>query len=370
MFRPTVLSALLVTAAAWTCCSCNSKKTARQVVSQAENDQKRITIALESMKPAPPRQRGVALGLYCEDSGWSYEPLLKEIAAVGASHVSLVVGYYLKDIHDTAIRSHPRFTAPDRVLRRTIAQARTHGLKVLLFPILRVLNKPTPDHWRGNLKPKDKDALRASYIRLMTRLAGLAAAEQVSVFSIGSELSSLDTDPGFFEPVVRAVRAAFNGKILYSANWDHFQKVRIWPLVDLAGLCGYFGIAIRAHGATLAEMVEGWRDVKVWLTRWAKKIKRGLVFTEVGYMSQTGSARAPWDEGARRPVDLEEQRKAYEAFVRVWNGTPELEGAYIWNWYGWGGPGDRSYTPRAKPAARVISWWYGGRWPIRWWRPR
>jgi hypothetical protein len=32
----------------------------------------------------------------------------------------------------------------------------------------------------------------------------------------------------------------------------------------------------------------------------------------------------------------------------------DLAGLYVWNWYGWGGPGTVGYTPRGKPAAAEI----------------
>ena len=58
---------------------------------------------------------------------------------------------------------------------------------------------------------------------------------------------------------------------------------------------------------------------------------------------------------------LEEQARCYRAFVRVWQGTPYLRGTYFWNWFGYGGPRSREYTPRGKPSARVICCWYGAK---------
>src|SRR5438105_15888432 len=88
---------------------------------------------------APPRlQRGIALGLFSEDPGWSYRPLLDEIAATGADHVELVVAWYLDDVHATAIHEHPRFTAPEDAIERAIRDAHAAGLGVLLFPIVRL----------------------------------------------------------------------------------------------------------------------------------------------------------------------------------------------------------------------------------------
>jgi len=45
-------------------------------------------------EPVSAKQRGVALGMFAEDVGFSYTPLLREIAALGATHVSLVVPIY------------------------------------------------------------------------------------------------------------------------------------------------------------------------------------------------------------------------------------------------------------------------------------
>jgi hypothetical protein len=78
------------------------------------------------------------------------------------------------------------------------------------------------------------------------------------------------------------------------------------------------------------------------------------LFTELGYLSQRGAAAWPWDEGARKPVDLDEQRRCYAAFRLAWSGSSILSGVYFWNWYGWGGAASRGYTPRGKPAADEI----------------
>ena len=331
---------------------------------------KRIAVPLDKMNPAPPRQKGIVLGLYSEDPDWSYEPLLQEIADTGASHVSLVIAYYLDTVHSTEIKRHPRFTARERTLIKAIRDAKSKGLDVLLFPILRVTEKPTPLHWRGNLMPKNREKLQTNYKNLMSHLANIAQKENIYSMSIGSELSTLDTDIEWFRPIAQAVRKGFSGRLIYSGNWDHFKNVKIWPLVDELGVCGYFGLTSKKSSPPLHELISGWRNHRSFLDQWAARQGKKLVFTEVGYMSQQGASREPWNEGAKQPVDLDEQYMAYEAFARVWNNAPLLEGVYFWNWYGWGGARDHSYTPRRKPAAKIISWWYGGSRDIDWWFPR
>ncbi|MCD6499651.1 MAG: hypothetical protein J7M25_15275 [Deltaproteobacteria bacterium] len=329
----------------------------------------RLIPGIQVPAPRPPAQKGIVLGLYSEDPGWDYQPLLQEIHQTGANYVSIVVAYYLADIHAVRITRHPRYSAPDSVLVRTIRQAHRLGLRVMLFPILRVLYKPTPQDWRGNLAPSDRTALQRAYQDLMTHLARLAQKNGVEVLSVGSELSSLDVDPDWFRPVVASVRRYYKGVLTYSANWDHYDKSRIWDLVDQVGLCAYFEITSKETGATVSDMIAGWRVLRRKLDQWVAARHKKLLFTEVGYMSQQGAAHAPWNEGAMRRLDLEEQRRAYEAFIRVWNGDEHLAGAYFWNWYGWGGSKDRSYTPRRKPAVATLAWWYGGAVP-KWWFPR
>ena len=65
--------------------------------------------------------RGVALGLFAEDAGWSYRPLLDEIAAAGADHVELVVPWYQADAASTAIVDHPRYTPTIKQFASVIA---------------------------------------------------------------------------------------------------------------------------------------------------------------------------------------------------------------------------------------------------------
>ena len=52
--------------------------------------------------------------------------------------------------------------------------------------------------------------------------------------------------------------------------------------------------------------------------------------------------------------DPAEQRRGFAAFRRAWTGSPILDGVYIWNWYGYGGPATTSYTPRGKPAESEV----------------
>jgi len=308
-----------------------------------------------------PFQRGVALGLFAEDPAFSYAPFLKEIAATGADHVSIILPYYQHDVGSTEIYAHPRFSPPDAVVEQTLAEAREAGLKVLLFPILRLEYAVTIDEWRGTLEPRDPAAWWRSYSAVILKLARLASRHGVAAFAVGSELGSLDKRPEPWVPLVREVRRVYSGALVYSANWDAYDRVALWELVDLAGLSAYFQLTEGLRRPPLDRLIHAWREQRVLISRWRARIDKPLIFTELGYHSQDRTNAFPWDESVDKPVSLEEQADCYRAFVRVWDGVPYLRGVYFWNWFGWGGPRSREYAPRGKPAARVMCEWFGAK---------
>ena len=319
----------------------------------------RLTIPAESASGAP-AQRGIALGLYSEDPDWSYVDMLDEMRAVGATHAAIVVPWYMKTFRDAEIFAHPRFTVPMRTIKRTIKDARDRGMEIFLFPILR-LEDQSHGNWRGTLKPRDREAFYANYEEFILRFARLAEQLKIPMLSIGSEFSSLEGDEAKWRQIIARVRKAYRGKLTYSANWDHYESVRFFDALDYAGVTGYFELADEGDDPSVEALVEAWRNAYQDLMRWQNRIKKPLLLTEVGYLSQRDAAAWPWKEGADNPLDLEIQRRCYEAFRRVWNRESRLAGAYFWNWFGWGGPTSKEYTPRNKPAAREVAKWYLGR---------
>lgn len=314
--------------------------------------------AATTKEPAPAfedKQRGVALGMFAEDVSFSYGPLLAEIVALGATHVALIVPVYQTDGAADDVRLHTRLSPNLETVANTIRVARRAGLEVTLFPILR-LTSPAPGQWRGNLAPRDPDRWFRRYGDLIGDLAAVANLTGAGRFVIGSELSTLDVAVERWRPVVDRVRGIFRGKLIYSANWDHYDQARLLDLADEEGVTGYFNLRADARAAgDEAALESAWRRIKDQLVAWrATRPTRPFIFTELGYRSRSGATAGPWDESAGGAVDLEEQRRAFAAFRRVWIGAPSLGGVYIWNWYGHGGPTSSSYTPRNKPAEQEV----------------
>jgi hypothetical protein len=305
-----------------------------------------------------PRQRGVALGLFAEDVSFSYSPLLGEIAALGASHVALVIPLYQTHGASTELGLHTRFSPTLEVVADTIRAAQRMDLEVTLFPIVRLSSPRSPNEWRGTLAPSDRDAWFASYGQLLGDLASLATLTGATRLVVGSELSTLDGDLPRWKKLIALVRAVYSGTLVYSSNWDHYQEARLFELVDELGVVGYFDLRDAKGPSDVQALAARWRQLERQIESTLARFDKPFIFTELGYRSKAGSTAAPWDETAGGTPDLDEQRRGFEAFRLAWtapNAThARLDGLYIWNWYGFGGPGTTSYTPRGKPAAQTV----------------
>ena len=270
---------------------------------------------------SPPQIRGVALGLFADSARHDYTQQLEEITSLGATHVAVVVTWFQEDVYATEIVADPRRTPTMATIRETLRTPRRLGLATMLFPYVRVDRKIEPHHWRGCIEPRDRDAWFRSYGEWIANLAETSASEGVEIFSLGSEMSSVDVDTERWVSMIERVRAVYPGRVTYSANWDHYEAVGFWEHLDIVGMTGYFElVAPDENDPTLEEVCEGWREWYVRLIRWQSHIERPILLTEVGYRSNDGAASAPWRWGEEENrVDLDEQRMLYEAFARVWS---------------------------------------------------
>jgi len=300
----------------------------------------------------------MALSLYYEDParGMVFTKMVKEIAASGATHVSIVAQWGQPDVRASAVTPHPTETTSDDVVRRVIRDARAQGLKVMLFPILWV-EKRAIGEWRGTLAPNDLEAWWGSYERFITHYARMAAEEDMAIFSVGSELASLEGDEVRWRRLIAKVRGTFRGQLLYSANWDHYREVPFWDALDYIGLTAYYRLTEKLD-ASEAELTAAWGRIKQDLLKWQSTIGRPMLFTELGYPSLDGAARSPWDYTQGTAMDHEEQRRCLSAFAKTWASETALAGVFFWNWWGPDDGQNTWYTIKGKPAEGVVRAWY------------
>lgn len=317
-----------------------------------------LALALISQFGAPPEERGVALGLFSADPKYSYRELLEEIRATGATHVSIAWVWWQDDVRATEVKRVAAWSPTDEQIVDSIRIANQLGLKVMAFPILRLINTQRRDEWRGKIAPSDEDAWWDSYGEMMVVAARLAKEGGADRLSIGSELLSREPMRARWLKLIDRVRIeAPSLELLYSANWDHYGEVSFWDRVDVVGMTAYFELT-KSNDAEVRELMLSWMGIRELLGAFSSRVGRKIVLTEIGYPSIDGAVVYPWDETRRAAIDLEEQRRGYEAFVRTWSDVAFLRGVFWWNWFGHGGTSDGNYTPRNKPAADVVRAWY------------
>jgi hypothetical protein len=310
------------------------------------------------------RYRGLAIQVA---SGWyrpleTYGPLLEEIAALRADSVLLSVAGYMEHATSQSIYIDVRKVPPPADLIDITRKARELGLKPILMPIV-LLRNPRGSEWRGVIEPPDWDEWWDQYREFVLYFADIAREGGADALLVGSELVSTEKYTERWEELIAAVRPRFwGGKLGYSANWDHYREVAFWDDLDFIGMTSYYTLADRKN-PTVEEIIGKWEPIRKDILAWQRRIGKPILFTEVGWCSQEGAAQAPWNyyqNQVASAAGLEEQRRLYEAFTRVWSDTPELMGAIWWEWCtGGGGAGDFGYTPKGKPAEQVLRAWFG-----------
>lgn len=306
-----------------------------------------------------PFQHGIALGLYHADPNHSYVREIQEIRATGADTVSFIVVWMQEDIHAMQIREVPGRTVPEDKLIEAIRAAHDEGLRVMVFPIV-LLENAGMGEWRGRLDPPAVELWFANYSERLLHLAALCEREGVELLSIGSEFSSLEQHTDHWRELITSTREVFSGWLTYSGNWDHLRVLRVWDQLDFMSVSAYFELA-EERDVPESWLDGAWQHHRDQLLAIHAEVAPDLplVISEVGYASQDGIAEHPWNYTLDHPLDLEEQRQCYAAFIRTWEGVPQLRGVYFYEWGGdGGGPADTSYTPRGKPAEELIRRWY------------
>ncbi|HUU82506.1 MAG TPA: glycoside hydrolase TIM-barrel-like domain-containing protein [Phycisphaerae bacterium] len=294
-----------------------------------------------------------------------YGPLIREVADLGADTILLSADGLQENIDSIVIDIEPeRVPGPDQWLE-LFRIAHDSGLRVVLMPKV-LLRDPRDGSWRGQIAPTSWEAWFEQYRRFVLHFAEVARRGSVDVLLIGSELVTTERHTEQWRRIIREVRAVYPGKVGYSANWDHYKNIQFWGDLDLIGLTTYNNLnkPAKAH-PTVDDLVEAWKPIRGGILHWQKEIDRPLLFTEVGWCSQEGCSTKPWNyyhNEKATPAGHEEQANNYRAFIQAWSDRPQVGGIIFWEWTSApGGDDDYHYTPRNKPAERVLREFFGGR---------
>ena len=285
-------------------------------------------------------------------------------ATTNTEWVALVTNWYQKSYNSTEIKATHE-TPTDESLIHAIKEIHSLGMKVMLKPHLELTH--SPGKWRGEIDFETEDEWQTwfnNYHNMIIHYAKMAEKHDVEMLCIGTELVYPATRRGdlWREKIIKTVRAIYSGDITYAANWDEeYSNIDFWDALDYAGIDAYFPLSVKEN-PSLQELKKGWNLWLIDIEHWQKKINKPVIFTECGYTSSTMAAKKPWEYVLPgEDVDLELQKRCYEALMQTVGKKDWFYGTYWWYWgtnKRMGGRGDKYFCIQNKPIEDLIRRWY------------
>ena len=296
-----------------------------------------------------------------------------------ANAIELGPEYFVDTSTSTTIYADSVATETLANLGVAIDQAHARGLTVLVKPLV----DSKDGIWRGEFQPSNPAAFFASYKAMIVAEAQVAEAHHAELFSVGCEMDQLTGSAyaSYWDGIIAAVRNVYGGKLTYAAEWPDPAAVSFWSKLDYAGVDNYVPLSHNPD-PSVADLVAAWThpssDPTVaqyfgakspiqFFEGFAASVGKPLLFTELGYGSNTIAASDPADFWDPLSPDPALQAKLYQAFFAAWNSekASALKGVFLWDWNTFpDGPkaGDSDwptgYTPQGKPAEAVITEWF------------
>lgn len=329
----------------------------QQSTTEIEDDQPRNDLAT-----LPRPVLGWAINAHHISNLPRYLESVDAIAELGANTLIVVTPMYQKHADSTAIRFRRSMCPTDEQLVAILRRGKERGLATILMPIV-LIERPKDKQWRGVIEPSDWDEWWTSYRSMIDRFTDLANTADVDMLSIGSELNSTESQLDRWRAVADHVRERFDRLLTYSANWDRYHKVELWPLVDCISVSSYFELERNTPGAPIDELVAAWSTPRAKLLAAARRWDRPLLLSEIGYPSLPWANAHPWNYVAGRDdePDHELQARCWRAFFRAWSDTFADDDSpiigfcgYRWDPYHAGGDNDTGYGIRGKPALSIV----------------
>lgn len=331
------------------------------------------------------------------NGGYVNADSMKALKKSGANTLGLDLEYGI-DVNSSTVYRDKHYTDSLKTLGRTIDEARSLHLTVMVKPLIDFLDPSkigshSVGDWRTYYKPKDPAAFFASYQHMIVSVARVAQNHGATLVAIGTELDQL-TGPKYedeWNGIIAAVQNVFHGQLTYAADWDdaispwrfgnHSLKagtgdiatqVSFWNELDYAGIDEYAAIS-DADNPTPSQLKAGWVKVPTdpttksvtgdqslrnyYLTA-AKAIGKPLLFTELGYESTDDAAHEPAGSSSNN-FDPQLQADLYTAFFNAWrNVSSRYAGVYFWDWdpntSEVGPTNGANFSPQGLPALDVV----------------
>ncbi|MEL7059797.1 MAG: hypothetical protein AAGN46_07195 [Acidobacteriota bacterium] len=255
---------------------------------------------------------------------------LAELRALGVEWIALHP--YAGVGRDGSVRA--RSAADLDFLDRAVDYARDADVQLFWKPHLAYWGS---FEWRGAITFGDDAAAWRrffdGYRAFIVDQARFAQAAGVPLFSIGLEYEeTFGPHEAEWRRLITEVRAVYDGRLTYSANWDRVTEVPIWDAVDLIGVQFYYPLSHEPEPSD-AALEAGWDRALAELRTLSERHAKPVLFTEIGYDTGPRVAAEPWATfGRASGADRALRRRLMELAMRRAPTADFVEGMFWWKW--------------------------------------
>lgn len=216
------------------------------------------------------------------------------------------------------------WTVPIRVAKEV-------GLKILIKPHLAYWGSSF--RWRGAIEFREEEQWQRFFRGLSDWTVELAkACRDADGFCVGCELDRTIGYEKEWRALIRRVRKETRAALTYAANWDSYARVGFWDELDVIGIQAYFPLTTVAD-PTRRELNTAWKERMVALRQAARKWRRNIVFTELGYNRSKAAAREPWAHATDGPETEVLQALCLGAALDAIDSEDSVLGCFLWKWF-------------------------------------
>ncbi|SDY95458.1 hypothetical protein SAMN05421736_104310 [Evansella caseinilytica] len=289
---------------------------------------------------------------------------LKKLKETGSEWIALAFYTYQETYSATEITFDYGYTITDRDIAFAVKQAKLHGLKICLKPVVNCKD----GIWRARIGfPEEADFYWEkwfrSYTAFLLHYAELAEELGCEMLCIGCEMIGTESRTEQWSALIDNVRKVYHGPITYNANHGKEDGIAWLDKLDIIGTSAYYPVA-NEPGTGEETMMENWEKVKEKLAILHERFQKPILFVEIGCRSASGCATMPWDfTHTDLPFSEEEQADFYSSVMKVFWNEPWFAGFFWWDWSTELYPAEKAKTNTGfdiygKKAEQVVKQWY------------
>ena len=126
-----------------------------------------------------------------------------------------------------------------------------------------------------------------------------------------------------WKKLIGEIRTVYTGQLTYASNFDNYHNIAFWEDLDVMGINAYFKLRKLEEETDLRERLHySWDTTFVGIARFQKKlkIKKPVVFTELGYINRKNCTVMPWEGSGFSVVE-----QPFENHLLIWSEQEEEE---------------------------------------------